>query len=414
MVKKKRLLAGIDVGTTKICTVIAEVNDQQIEIRGSGLSPSRGLRKGVIVNLTETIESIKDSLEKAEEEAQSVVEAAFVSVGGGFVRGYNSRGRTEVRSKAGEVCPDDIGRAVADARNLEIPENFEVIHVLTQAFNLDGHDGIVNPLGMTGKHLTVNLHLILNASAVVQNIVNAINKSGVVVHGVVLQQLASAESVLTADEKEMGAVLVDVGGGTTDIAVYQNGSIWHSEVLPIGGSLITKDIAIGLKAPLEEAEQLKKGAGNVFPEEVSEEEVIEVDEVGSRRRRTYSRRLLCQIIQARCDEILEAVARVKRDLGIRSDLITGMVFTGGGSLLDGMIERAEATLDLPVRLGYPVNVARPSQEIFHPGYSTALGLLKYSREINGEQVGKVLAAALAGRPRWSTERVKNWIFERIG
>src|SRR5690606_17236184 len=229
MAKKRRLLAGIDVGTTKICATIAELDDKNIEILGTGLSPSRGLSKGIVVNLSETIESVRDSLEQAEKQSDTVVESAFVSVGGTFLRSVNSSGRTEVKGKNGEVTLEDIGRAVADAQRFDIPEEYEIIHVLTQSFKLDGHNGIINPVGMTGRNLSVNLHLVLNAAAVVQNIVNAINKAGVVVNGVVMQQLASAEAVLTEDEKELGTILVDIGGGTTDVAAYVQGSIRHSQ-----------------------------------------------------------------------------------------------------------------------------------------------------------------------------------------
>jgi len=413
MAKKRRLLAGIDVGTTKICATIAELDDKNIEILGTGLSPSRGLSKGIVVNLSETIESVRDSLEQAEKQSDTVVESAFVSVGGTFLRSVNSSGRTEVKGKNGEVTLEDIGRAVADAQRFDIPEEYEIIHVLTQSFKLDGHNGIINPVGMTGRNLSVNLHLVLNAAAVVQNIVNAINKAGVVVNGVVMQQLASAEAVLTEDEKELGTILVDIGGGTTDVAAYVQGSIRHSQVIPMGGSLITKDIAIGLKAPLDEAEELKRHMANVFPESVPEEEIIEVGEVGTGHQRTMSRRMLCEIVQARCDEILTALRKIIKRMGVQSDLLTGVVLTGGGSLLDGLVERTEQFLEVPVRLGYPINIVTPDHETYHPAFSTGLGLLKYAQNIQGEQVARAARKITASRPRGASERVKNWIFEKI-
>ncbi|MGW8179896.1 MAG: cell division protein FtsA, partial [bacterium] len=323
MAQKKWLIVGIDVGTTKICTAVARRKGERLEVLGSGWAPSRGLKKGVVVNLSETVTSVRTSLEQAEEEAQSVVESAYVSVGGSFMRSRNSSGLTEVRGKSHQVSKEDINRAVAEANTLDLPDDYEIIHALTQSFRLDGQTDVVNPLGMSGRRLSVTLHLVFNASSVVQNIVNAINKADVVVSGVAMQQLASAEAVLTDDEKELGSVLVDLGGGTTDIAIYKNGYIYHSEVLPLGGALITKDIAIGLKAPLDEAEATKKEMGAVFASLVPDEEIVEVTEVGTGRQRSISRRLLCQIVEARSDEILESVAQVMSKVRLQSDLITG-------------------------------------------------------------------------------------------
>lgn len=410
---KKQLLVGIDVGTTKICTICAQSENGSTQILGTGWAPSRGLKKGVVVNLSETIDSVKVSLEEAEKQSQTSIESAYVSIGGAYIRGINIEGDTEVRSKNGEITDEDISRAVTAATSADMSDDYQIIHILTREFNVDGQAGIVNPLGMNGKHLSVALHLVLNASAVVQNIVNAINKAGVLVNGVVMQQLASAEAVLSADEKELGTVLVDIGGGTTDLAFYSQGSIWHSEVIPAGGDLITKDIAIGIKAPLEEAEQLKRTVGSIFPESVPAEEVIEVSEVGSGLRRTISRRHLCQIIQARCDEILKAVAEAVQQVGVQKELIMGVVITGGGSLLDGIIDRAEQILGMPVRVGYPINVVSQEHAAFHPAYSTSLGLLKYTRDLQGQvAVGQELARG--ARPRGAGEKVKNWLMEKIG
>jgi len=413
MAQKKQLLAGIDVGTTKICSICARVEDRKIEILGTGWAASRGLKRGIVVNLSETIDSVKASLEQAEKQAQMVVQSAYVSVGGAYIRGINSSGETEVHNKDGEITGEDVNRAVSAAAAVDLGEDYQVIHRLTREFNVDGHDGVVNPLGLNGRHLSVSMHLVLNASAVVQNIVNAINKAGVLVDGVVMQQLASSEAVLSSDEKELGTILVDIGGGTTDVAVYNRGSICHSEVLPIGGDLVTKDIAIGIRVPLQEAEQLKRSAGSVFPESVPEEELIEVTEVGSGRRRTLPRRRLCEIIRARCDEILKAVERSIQQVGVDRKLVTGLVMTGGGSLLDGVVDRAEQMLGLSVRVGYPVNVVAHDSPVFHPAYSTALGLLKYTQNVQSPVVAKPVEAQGA-RPRATRIRMKNWLLEKIG
>ena len=414
MAKKKWLIVGIDVGTTKICSVVARKKGERLEVLGSGWTPSRGLRRGVVVNLSETVSSVRNSLEQAEEEAQSVVESAYVSVGGAYMRSRNSSGQTEVRGRNNQVSTDDINRVVSKAKKLELPADYEIIHALTQTFCLDGQTDVVNPLGMSGRSLSVSLHLVLNASSVVQNIVNAINKADVMVSGVAMQQLASAEAVLTKDEKELGSVLVDLGGGTTDIAIYKQGYIYHSEVIPLGGALITKDIAIGLKAPLDEAEEIKKEMGVVFAHSVPEEEIVEITEVGTGRHRAISRRLLCQIVEARADEILSAVAKVLKRLGIQSDLITGAVFTGGGSLLEGLPERAEQILGLPVRVGHPTGFVTRNEGIFHPAYSTALGLLKCAENAQGAETTEITKSALLATPRATTERLKNWIIDRIG
>lgn len=416
MVKRKSLIAGIDIGTTKICTTVAQMEENDIRILGTGWSVSRGLKKGIVANLSETIDSIKASLEKAEKQSQTVIESAYVSIGGAHLRGVNRSGNTEVRGKSGEITAEDIARALAEARSSQVPDDWEVIHELTQNFSIDGQDGIVNPLGMNGRRLSVNLHLVLNATAVVQNIVNAVNKAGVLVSGVVMQQLASAEAILSDDERELGTVVVDIGGGTSDVAIYSQGSIWHTEVLPMGGNLITKDIAIGLKAPLQEAEQLKKETAGVFPDSVPPEEVIEVSEVGTGRRRTVSRRLLCQIVQARCDELLQALARITARVGVQTDLVTGVVMTGGGALLDGLVERAEEVLQMAVRIGYPINVVTHEDRIFHPAYSTALGLLKYAKEIQGHAVAAAVKEeeeTKRAKEQKATQRMKHWIFARI-
>ena len=413
-VKEGSIIAGLDVGTTKICTAIARQKNSRLEVLGSGWAPSRGLKKGVVVNLSETVASLRSSLEEAEEESQSIVESAYVSVGGSFMRSRNSSGQTEVRSKSNQVSGEDIHRAVTEAKQLELPADYEIVHALTQNFRLDGQTDVVNPLGMSGKSLSVTLHLVLNASSVVENIVNAVNNADVVVSGVAMQQLASSEAVLTEDEKELGSVLIDLGGGTTDIAIYRQGYIFHSEVIPLGGTLITKDIAIGLKAPLDEAEELKKEVGAVFAQSVPEEEIVEVTEVGTGRRRSISRRLLCQIVEARADEILAAVAKVLRRVGVQSDLITGAVLTGGGSLLEGLPERAEQILGLPVRIGFPSGFVTRNDAIFNPAYSTALGLLKYAEKAEDPGTTEISKSALLSSPRAATEKLKNWIIDRIG
>lgn len=410
--RKKQLIAGIDVGTTKICSVIARLQAGAVELLGVGVHPSKGLKKGIVVNLSETTASIKASLELAEKASGMEVDSAYVGIGGRLIRGLNRHGKTDVRGRNQEISSDDISRAVAIAANSKIPDDFQVIHVLTQDFRVDGQDGIVNPLGMLGRQLGVKLHVVLNASAVVRNIINAVNRADLVVDGVVMQQLASSEAILSEDEKEMGVLVVDIGGGTTDVAVYARQAVWHSQVLPLGGSLITKDLALGLKIPVDEAEKVKQESGCVYPESVPSEEFVEVSEVGTRRRRTVSRRQICRIIQARCDEMLEAIGQIREDLGISRELLTGVVLTGGGSLLEGLADRAEQILGAQVRIGYPVNVVESSSPYCDPRYSTALGIVEYSRNVRSQDMRLVQA----GRSERSGvgRRVADWLLQKIG
>ena len=364
----------------------------------------------MVTNLSETIESIRASLAQAEKQSQAALEAAYVSIGGNHFWSVNRSGKAEVRG--GEVTARDIERAAGAAQSFKVPADWQVTHVLTRSFAIDGQNGIINPIGMNGRHLSVNLHVVLHASAVVQNIVNAVNKAGLLVKGVVMQQLASAEATLTEDEKELGAVIVDIGGGTTDVNIYSQGSICHTEVLPMGGNLITKDIAIGLRSPIQEAEQIKREMATAFPESTAPDERIELSEVGTGRRHTVPRMLLCSIVQARCEEMLDAVAGIIKRVGVQSDLVTGVVMTGGGALLDGLADRAEQIFQMPVRVGYPINLASPQEEIFHPAYCTALGLLKYAREMRDETVTNVLQEKKAKEQR-KVMRIRNWILEKI-
>lgn len=412
MGRKSRLIAGIDVGTSKISSVVAAVDGSQPRVLGSSSVPSIGIRKGVVINLTETVDSVRAALELAEERSKTIIESAHVSLGSAYLRGVNCSGQTDVRSRNNEITQEDINRAVAEAQDVEIPDGYEVIHVLTQKFKVDGQDGIDDPVGMYGHELSVRLHLVMTASAVVQNIVNAVNKADVVVDGVVMQALASAESIMTDDEKELGTFLVDIGGGTTDVAVYSQGAIWHSEVVPLGGNLITKDIAIGAKAPIKEAEQLKKTVGSVFPESVPGEEVVEINEVGSGREKTLPRQFICRIIQARCDELLNRVAQITQAVGMNNELATGVVLTGGGAMLDGLRDRAETILRMPVRIGYPVNLVKHHHEIYHPSFCTALGLLRYAHELKG-RIPSSRKKLVLERSKARTDRVRNWFLEKI-
>lgn len=410
---RKRTLAGIDVGTTKICSVIARIGKEGFRVSGVGVTPSSGLKKGIVVNLTETIESVKRSLDQAEQDAQVAVDSVFVSVGGVHVQGLNRAGRTEIRSKTGEVGKEDISRALDDAKSIQLPRDYEIIHMLTQGFTVDGQGHTKDPLGLVGRRLSVNLHLVLNAAAALQNVVNAVNKVGVGVNGVVMQQLASAEAVLTEDEKELGVILLDIGGGTTDFAFYRLGSIWESAVLPMGGDLVTKDIAIGLKMTLEEAERLKKNQGTVFPERVDEEAVLEIREIGTGLPRSLLYRDLCRVIQARCREILLEVRKLVDGIHMRREMLTGVVLTGGGALLDGLAEQAEEILEMPARVGYPMSMESEKELAFDPSHATALGLVRYATDMHGPGSGNGAGTMLPEPDRGKRGGLMNWFLRKI-
>ena len=409
---RKRTLVGVDVGSTKICSVIARIEQDGLQVSGVGVTPSTGLKKGVVVNLTETIDSVKRSLELAEQDAQVGVDSVFVSVGGVHLQGLNRSGKAEIRSKTGEVEKEDISRALADARTIQLPRDYEIIHMLTQGFAVDGQGHTKDPLGLVGRRLSVNLHLVLNAAAALQNVVNAVNKVGVGVNGVVMQQLASAEAVLTEDEKELGVIILDIGGGTTDFAFYRLGSVWESAVLPIGGDLVTKDIAIGLKVSLEEAERLKKDQGTVFPERVDSEAVLEIREIGTGLPQTLPYPDLCRVIQARCREILLEVQKLV-DRIHRKETLTGVVLTGGGALLDGLAEQAEEILQMPARVGYPMPLESDQELAFDPSHATALGLIRYALDMHGPGSGNGAGTMLPDPAGAKRGGLMNWFLRKI-
>ena len=410
MRKKRWTVAAIDIGTTKICSAISDIEGSNFEILGVGQCPSRGLRRGMVINLSETIDSIRTSLGEAEKQAGITVNSAWVSIGGELVRGINRRGETDVKGRHGEVSEEDIQRAVMVAKSIDIPDDYEIIHILEQGFWVNGQDGIVDPLGMSGRALGVKLHLVINASAAVQNILSAANKAGVIVDGEVLQQLASAEAILSADEKDMGTVVADIGGGTTDVVIYSDRSVWHSETVPIGGNLITRDIAVGLRVRIDEAENIKRRFGSAIPDEVPDEEVIQVQEIEGNRKRSISRRVLCQIISARCEQIFDGIAEAVNQSGLDRQLFTGVVLTGGGAELRGMLEKARRRLGMPARLGYPVNVTPLGHPLCKPAYCTMLGILRYCSEVRNN---RFQTPGLANRPKGRGASFVRWVLGKM-
>ncbi len=375
MAKKNNLVVGLDIGTHKICAVVGEQTEQGPEVVGVGIHPSNGLRKGVVINVEATIEGIKKAVEEAEIMAGCEINTVFAGIAGGHIRGFNSQGVVAVKNK--EVADADIDRVIDAAKAVAIPLDQEVLHVLPQEFALDGQGGIQEPRGMAGVRLEASVHIVTGAVAAAQNIIKCCNRTGLNVADFVLEPLASAEATLTQEERELGVALVDMGGGTTDIALFHGGSVKHTAVLSVGGNHLTSDIAAGLHAPMVAAEQLKQRYGAVGPDVVNRNEMLEVPSVGGRSPRTVSRQVLCEIIEPRLEEVFHLVHRELTKSGYARQVVSGIVMTGGSTLLPGMVEMAERIFDVPVRQGVPGNVAGLVDVVSSPVYSTATGLLLY-------------------------------------
>ena len=375
MAKKNNLVVGLDIGTHKICAVVGEQTEQGPEVVGVGIHPSNGLRKGVVINVEATIEGIKKAVEEAEIMAGCEINTVFAGIAGGHVRGFNSQGVVAVKNK--EVTEADVDRVIDAAKAVAIPLDREVLHVLPQEFALDGQGGIQEPRGMSGVRLEASVHIVTGAVAAAQNIIKCCNRTGLNVADFVLEPLASADATLTREERELGVALVDMGGGTTDIALFHGGSVKHTAVLSVGGNHLTSDIAAGLHAPMAAAEQLKQRYGAVGPDVVNRNEMLEVPSVGGRSPRTVSRQVLCEIIEPRLEEVFHLVHRELTKSGYARQVVSGIVMTGGSTLLPGMVEMAERIFDVPVRQGVPGNVAGLVDVVSSPVYSTATGLLLY-------------------------------------
>jgi cell division protein FtsA len=378
MARPNDRIVGLDIGTIKVCVLIAEpTGSGAIDIIGVGSAPSRGMRKGVVVNLDACVSSIKQAVEEAELMAGCSVDRAFVGVAGAHVRGFNSRGVVAVSGRDHEVTRDDVQRVLAGARAVNIPADREIFHVLPQEFTVDDQDGIHDPVGMTGSKLQANVHIVTAAVSATQNLVNSVNRGGVEVEEIVLEQLAAADAVLTQDEKEMGTALIDIGAGTTDLVIFERGAIRHIAALPTGGEHVTNDIAVGLRTPIPEAEKLKKKHGCALASLVSDEDTIEVPSVGGRKSRVLSRQILSEIIQPRVEEIFSLIAEEFVRSGFDRSIHAGVVLTGGGSMLEGIQEIAEDLLDVPVRRGAPSDVGGLADVVGTPQYSTVVGLALY-------------------------------------
>jgi cell division protein FtsA len=330
---------GLDIGTTKVTAIVAEVTEEgRVDIIGIGSTESKGIRKGVVINLDQTVDSIKRVVEEAELMAGVEIDSAHVGLAGSHIKGFNSRAVVAITGKTREISREDVFRAIDAAKAISLPNDREIIHVLPQEFVVDGHDGIDDPTGMTGSRLEANVHIITASSTATSNIVTCVNRAGMEVTETVLEQLAAAEAVLTPDEKELGVALVDIGGGTTDLAIFDKGSIWHTSVLPTGGDHFTSDVAVGLRTPIAEAEKIKKKYGCALASMISEEDTIEVPSVGGRKSRILPRQLLSDIIQPRAEEICHLIYDEITRAGYERVLNSGVVFTGGSAALEGLAD----------------------------------------------------------------------------
>jgi cell division protein FtsA len=371
------IVVGIDVGTTKICTLVArEEEPGQIRILGVGIEPSQGIKKGVVVDLSAASQAISRSIEKAERTSGLEITSALVSLAGSQVSSVNSRGVVGITGRM--IDQDDVARAVDAARAVAIPHNREVIHVIQRGFNVDGQEGIRMPIGMHGYRLEVETHIITASAASVENLRQAVGASGVDVSQFVLNPLASAEVVLSETERQMGVVVVDVGGGTTDMAIYIDGDVWHTSVLAVGGNHITSDIAHGLRLPMSQAEEIKIQHGCALSEEIDDEEYFNVKPFGEQETEQVSRKDLSNIIEARVEEIFSLVLQEIKRSGYDGLLPAGMVLTGGSSALPGVRGLASNVLGVPVRIAQPENLVGMTDRLDSPAFSTSVGLLRWA------------------------------------
>jgi len=404
--ENKNLIVGLDIGTSKVVAIVAELHpDGRLEVIGMGNHESKGLKKGVVVNIEATVSAIQRALEEAELMADCKIQRVYTGIAGSHIRSFNSTGMVPIRDR--EVTPMDVDRVIETARAMPIPTDQQVLHILTQEFIIDGQDGVREPLGMSGVRLEVKVHIVTGAVSAAQNIVKCVRRCGLEVSDLILQPLASSLAVLTEDEKELGVCLVDVGGGTTDVAIFREGAIRHTAVIPIAGDQITNDIAMALRTPTQEAEELKIRQGCALRQLADSSEMIEVPGVGDRPPRELSRQTLAEVIEPRVEELYSLVQKVLRESGYEELLSSGIVLTGGASVMRGMVDLGEEIFHMPVRLGVPRYAGGLSDVIRSPRYATAVGLL-----LDGKiRTERGLLARQGGSFKQVLSRMKEW-FQR--
>jgi cell division protein FtsA len=411
MVKRsdRPVVVGLDIGTSKVVALVGELaEDGGIDIIGLGTQPSRGLKKGVVVNIESTVQSIQRAVEEAELMAGCEINAVYAGIAGSHIRSLNSHGVVAIRDR--EVTEADVAQVIEAAKAVAIPADQRILHVLPQEFIIDGQEGIRDPIGMSGVRLEAKVHIVTGADSAAQNIVKCVQRCGLTVEDVVLEQLASSFAVLTEDEKELGVCIVDIGGGTTDIAVFSHGAIRHTAVIPIAGDQVTNDIAVSMRTPTQYAEDIKVRFACALSQLANPDESIEVPSVGERPARRLARQTLAEVVEPRYEELFTLIRDELRRSGFEEVIAAGLVLTGGSSRMEGAIELAEEIFHVPVRLGVPQHVRGLAEAIQSPVYSTAVGLLLYAREnLAPTSRGALLGGSVGG----VLDRMKNWFQGRF-
>lgn len=400
-------IVGLDIGTTKICAVVGEITKDGLKILGFGTHPSSGLRKGVVINIEATVNSIKKAVEEAEIMSDREIKKVYAGIAGGHVQGFNSHGVIALKDR--EVTQLDVKRVIDAARAVAIPLDREVLHIIPQEYIIDDQDGIRDPIGMNGVRFEAKVHIVTGAVSSAQNIIKCCNRAGLDVVDIILEPLASAEAVLTEDEKELGVALIDMGGGTTDIAVVSQGSVRHTSVLTLGGNHVTNDIAMGLRTPAAEAEKIKRRHACALTSLVGKDETIEVPGVGGRKSRILNRRILAEVVEPRVEEIFALCRQDIMERGMEELVVSGVVLSGGSSLLNGSTEIAEHVFGLPVRIGIPTQVEGMIDSLRDPAYATGVGLVMYAaRTAGGGEISRNLSENDANLFIRIKRKMKGW------
>ena len=410
MAKRRGTVAAIDVGTTKVCTLIGDLGpDGRPRVLGVGITESRGMKRGAIDDMVAVTGAIRASIEQAESSAGLPVQSATVGLAGGHVGYLHNKGLTAIGQTNRPIGEADVERAIDSARTIAIPSNREVVHVLARHYIVDGSEQVSNPVGMHGHRLDVEAHVITGMVSAMQNLKRCVVAAGVQVDQLVLDQLASAEAVLDDEERAHGVILADIGGGTTDVVVYLDGAVYHTAVLPVGGDSVTNDLVVGMRTPFAAAEEVKEVHGHAIPSAVDPGEVVELTSFGSEPRREVSRRRLCEIVQARMEEILEMIGQDVRRAGLADLTAAGLVLTGGASNLEGVERLAADVLHMPVRVAYPREVSGKTDLIINPAYATSIGLVSWAARERGLGPGGEDDHRRERPPRRQSEAFNGWM-----
>ena len=402
---EKNLIVGLDIGTSKVVAIVGEINEMdEIEVVGIGMYPSRGLKKEVVVNIESTVQSIQKAIEEAELMAGCDIHSVYAGIAGSHIRSLNSHGIVAIQEK--EVSLNDVDRVIDAARAVAIPADQKILHILPQEFLIDSQEGILDPIGMSGIRMEAKVHMVTGAESASQNITKCIQKCGLEVDDIVLEQLASSYAVLTEDEKELGSCLVDIGGGTTDIAVFQGGAIQHTAVIPIAGDQVTNDIAVSMRTPTQYAEDIKIKYACALSQLANPDETIEVPSVGDRPPRRLARQTLAEIVEPRFEELFSLIRNELRRSGFEESIPAGIVITGGSAKMEGAVELAEEVFHVPVRLGSPQYIEGLADVVRNPIHATGVGLLIYGRDsMDGRNYNK---ASIKNSISDKMDQIKDW------